>query len=152
MVFKTELSKDQIIKQFHENVEEDNLFAYTLYPNQYIGKISNDTFTLKQGSRNRNRVLVHGNISGGTNTSEIYIEVTNIFIEVQWLLTILLGIASISMTITMIKEADFSFVILLLYFVTILAYIVPMRLFEFKCDEAKHFFIKTFQAKEITGE
>ncbi len=152
MAFRTELSKDQIIKQFYENVEEDNFFAYTLYPNQYIGKISSDTFTLKQGSKNKNRVLVHGYISEGENVSEIYIDVTNIFLEAQWLLTILLSSVSLFMTYTMIKEADFSFVILLLYFVTMLAYIVPMRLFEFKCDEAKHFFIKTFQAKEITEE
>lgn len=152
MAFRTELSKDQIIKQFYENVEEDNFFAYTLYPNQYIGKISSDTFTLKQASRHKNHVFVRGYISEGVNVSGIYIEVNNLFLAAQWLLTIVLGTVSLFMTYTMIKEADFSFVILLLYFVTMLAYIVPMRLFEFKCDEAKHFVIKTFQAKEITEE
>lgn len=80
---------------------------------------------------------------------KIYLKIISWFFYVKWFITLLLAVISGFVTYILLKEAEFSFIILILYFITLLAYIIPTRLFEFECYNIEEFIKKTFQAKEI---
>lgn len=146
LIFQTEFSQEQIAELFLNNIGQPSKSV----PYKFEGKINNNKFVLRRiAGYSRQTVTAKGFVVDEGEERKIYLKIISWFFYVKWFITLLLAVISVVVTYFFLKNAEFSFIILILYFVTLLAYIIPTRLFEFECYNIEEFIKKTFQAKEI---
>jgi hypothetical protein len=152
MIFHTSLSPEQVTVLFQDAIKQYSQSNYFTSNNiQFIGSITDGAFVLQRVSNSNNqKPVIHGAIYKNLNYTVIAININNTKFFIKWLLVLLFGSISVVATYKMLEAANFSLFVLVPYLLTMFAYVIPTRLFEYECYEAKTFIEKTFQANEIT--